>query len=378
MKPIARIYLIFLVFYLAVSLGRGFFPIWFRQSGLELWQIAAYYLIKLALPPIILLFNQNFSTRRSLALAFISEILLMMAVFKLFHPYQAFLAALFSGTTVVYFYLIYNTLFFENTPRDKRATSSGLYSFAGPFLGIIVPLIAGMMSQRFGLPSLFIAATGLIAICFLMIGSLPQVSFESNLSVILKKNHSLVIPLIIEGIKEAVPLLAIPVSTLLYIKEPLPYGIYLSYLAIVAVITGLLLGFISDRIKSRTIFLYPSTILTTVAIVFLGLTHDLPSWSIASGAFSFTAAIGAIFVTTAVLDKASSVKEGMIAREFLLGVGRIIGSTICLLFLLTDQPPQRAIIALGLIYLLFPLSVFWQKLYYLPVNKKALIKPSPR
>jgi MFS family permease len=187
-KPIVRIYLFFIIFSLAVSLGRGFFPVWFLQNGLEYWQIITYYLIKLATPSVIMLVSQRFSTKKSLTMAFVSEIILMILVLRLFHPYQVFLAGLFSGTTVVYFYLIYNSLFFENTAKNKRAFSSGLYNFAGPFLGIVVPLLAGLISQRFGLPALFVSAMGLIAVCFSMIKGLPEISFDCNLRAVLSKN----------------------------------------------------------------------------------------------------------------------------------------------------------------------------------------------
>jgi predicted MFS family arabinose efflux permease len=99
----------------------------------------------------------------------------------------------------------------------------------------------------------------------------------------------------------------------------LPYGAYRSYLAIVAVLASLILGKISDRNKKRAQFLYPSTIFTAISIILFAFAKDLHFWAIASGLFSFTSSIGAVFVTTTVLDHASGVKEGMVAREFLLG-----------------------------------------------------------
>lgn len=358
-----KVYGFFLVFYLAVSLGRGFLPVWFQQNGFGYSLIIIYFLIKLALPAVILLFRQRFSTKKSLALALLSEIALMLTVFHFFHYTQIYLIALFSGMTVVYFYLVYNTLFFENTPKDKRATSSSLYGVAGPFLGVIIPLLAGFISKRYGFSSLFLAAIVFLMICLLLVKSLPQTEFTSDLRLILRKNRFLVTPMFIRGIMESASLTAIPVFTLLFINKPLPYGIYFSYLAFISVGASLLLGYVSDKIKKRTVFLYPSTITTAIVIILFGFSKSLYAWTIISGIFSFVSAIDGSFVTTVVLDKASSVSEGMIAREFLVGVGRMVGSAICLVPLLLGGTPQTAMIFIGLIYLLFPLLVHRQHLY---------------
>lgn len=362
-KPFLKIYGFFLVFYLAVSLGRGFLPVWFQQNGFSYSLIIIYFLIKLALPSVILLFKQKFSTKKSLTLALMSEIALMLTVFHFFHFTQIYLVAFFSGITVVYFYLVYNTLFFENTSKDKRAFSSSLYGVAGPFLGVIIPLLAGFISQKFGFSSLFLAATVFLIICLLLVKSLPQTEFPSDLRLILRKNKPLVAPMFIRGIMEAVSLTAIPTFTLLYINKPLPYGIYFGYLAFVSVGASVIFGFISDKIKKRTVFLYPSTIITAFVIILFGFSRDLRSWSIISGIFSFISTIDGSFVTTVVLDKATSVSEGMIAREFLVGAGRMVGSVICLIPLMLGGNPQTAMIILGLIYLLFPFLVHRQHLY---------------
>jgi len=358
-----KIYFFFLVFYLAVSLGRGFLPVWFLQNGLSYQLIVLYFLLKLALPSLIILLPQKFSTRKSLSWALVSEILLMLSVYHFFYPWQIYLVAFFSGTTVVYFYLVYNSLFFENSPKDKKAFSASLYLFAGALLGIVVPLIAGLISQKFGFTGLFSASIAILLICFLMIKSLPQISFDSNLYLLLRKHRPVVVPLLVEGIRDAISLAVIPTFTLLYIKKPLPYGVYLSYIACVSAVASLFLGFLSDKYKKRTIFLYSSAIITSFIIILFGLVSDLNTWSIVTGLYTFIATINASFVITLVLDKIPDIKESMILREFLLGAGRTIGSLIYLAPLVLGFSPTKAFVVIGLIYLCLPLIVYRQKLY---------------
>jgi MFS family permease len=346
-----------------VSLSWGFLPIWFLQNGFQYREIIIYFLIRAAVPSVILFFRQQFTTAKNLILAFGADILLMLIVFRFFGHFQIYLAAVFSGVTVVYFYMIYNVLFFENTPKDKRATSSGIYNLAAPIIGIVIPVIAGYISAKFGFAYLFLSSIVVIFGCLVMIRILPKISFQSDLKSILPRNEVIRVPLILEGVKESVPLTAIAVFTLIYIKQPIPYGIFLSYLAIVAVVAALLMGLLSDRLKKRTLFLYPAVILTGISIILLGFSRDLNSWAIFSGIFSFTSTIASSFLTTMVLDKSSSVQEGMINQEFLKGIGRLTGSFICLIPLLIGQTPQTAMILIGLVYLSLPFIVNRKKVY---------------
>lgn len=363
MKPFVNIYIFFVVFSLAVGIGRGFFPVWFLENGFSYTQIVIYFLIKLAIPPLILLLRQRFSTVKSLSLAIASEILLMISVWHIYHPAQLLIIAFLSGVTVVYFYLVYNTLFFENSPKDKKAFSAGLYFLASPFLGIMVPLIVGWVTQKYGFTYIFPAAIVLLVVCLARIPKLPKITFEPNLGEIIGKNKKLVILQLLDGIQDAVPLTAIPAFTLLFIKDPLPYGAFLSYLAIMAVCANLLIGYISDKIKNRTLFLYPAAILTALSIIGFGFAYDLRLWAIVCGFFGFISTIKSSFALTVILDKATGVSDGMVLHEFLVGVGRIIGSLICLIPLIMGGSPQTAMIFIGFIYLLFPIALYRQRIY---------------
>ncbi|MFH1601763.1 MAG: MFS transporter [Candidatus Shapirobacteria bacterium] len=362
-KIFLQIYIFFLVFLLAVSLGRGFFSLWFSQNNFSYQQIFGYYLIKLAIPSILLVFIKRFSSPKSFIIAFASEIILMLGVIKFIHPWQIFLIGIPSGITVVFFYVTYNTLYFNNTPKNKRAFSSSIFTLAGPFLGIAVPLIVGFIGKFWGLQAVFPTAIFIILIAAYLTKNLPKISFACNLKKSLNKTKKINLLLIIEGIREAVGLAAVPVFTLLFINQPLPYGVFFSYLAFVSVGTTLLLGHLSDKSKKRTIILYPSTILVALLIMTLGFSQDLRSWAILTGCLGLVSTINGTFVTTLVLDQINSVGHGMIGREFLLGVGRIIGSLIFIASLAIFSAPKSAFLLIGLIYLLFPYLVFRNKLY---------------
>lgn len=363
MRTFFRIYFFFLIFILAVHIGRGFLSLWYFQNGFTYFQITSYFLIKLLLPSLILLFVKKFSTAKSFTIALISEILLMLSVYHFFHPSQIYLASIFSGTTVVFFYVTYNTLYFENTPKDRRAFSSSLFTLAGPFLGILVPLGVGFFGQKYGLSPVFLIASFILLITLYLVRFLPKIEFECNLRQELRKTRRINFLLLIEGIKETVSLAAIPVFTLFYIRQPLPFGVYFSYLAFVSTAATMLLGFLSDKFKKRTIILYPVTVMVALTIIALGFAQSLTWWAIISGVLGFILIINGTFVTTLVVDQVPEVKIGMISREFLLGVGRSIGMAIIFASLALFSSPKLALILIGSLYLCFPLTVYLRKIY---------------
>ena len=169
MKFFLRIYSFFLIFLLAVSLGRGFMSFWFIQNGFSFPQVCLFYVFDYLTPSLVILFAKKFSTKKSLSLALVSETLLMVSFYHFYHPWQIYLSGILAGLTVVLFYIPYNTLYFENTPKDKRATSSSLFTLAGPFLGISIPLIVGFFGQKFRLSTVFLVSIFFHLIAFWLI-----------------------------------------------------------------------------------------------------------------------------------------------------------------------------------------------------------------
>lgn len=363
MKRFLKIYFFFLIFILAVSIGRGFLPLWFLQNGFSYSQIALFYFIDYLTPPVILIFAKNFSTGKSLTLALILEIFLMLSVYRFFHPFQIYLSGILAGATVVFFYLTYNTLYFENTPKNKRALSSSFFSLGGPFVGVIAPVVVGFFGQQWGLSSIFLIAILIYFLIIYLIKFLPKIEFKCRLKQNLKKTRSINFLLFVEGIKESVSLAAIPIFTLYFIRQPLPYGVYFGYLGFVSAAATVFLGFLSDKFKKRTFILYPVTITVGLTIIALGFSRNLFSWAIISGVLGFATVISGAFVTTLVLDQTSKVKEGMISREFLLGIGRATGLIFFFASLCLTNQPSLAFILIGFLYLLFPFNVYLKKLY---------------
>lgn len=358
-----KIYFFLLVFILAVYIGRGFITLWLNQNGFTFPQISLFYLIDFAIPPLILLFVvKKFSTVKSFSIAFISEILLMVSLYRFFHPWQIYLSGLLAGTTVVFFYITYNTLYFENTPKNKRATSASLFTLVGPFMAILVPLVVGFFGQKWGLSAIFLVAAFILLINFYLIRFLPKIEFESNLRKSLTAGRQINFLLFLEGVRETA-MVAISLFVLFFIRQPLPFGIFFSYLGFTSAATTVLLGFVSDKLKKRTFVLYPITSMVALSIIGLGFSQTLIWLTIFSGILGFISTINGTFVTTMVLDKVPKIKEGMIGREFLLGAGRVVGMLIIFTSFILFNSPKVALILIGSLYFLFPITLYFKKIY---------------
>lgn len=363
MRLFFRIYSFFLVFLLAVSIGRGFMSLWFVKNGFTYPEVSLFYLIDFGIPAVFLLLVKNFSTSKSFAIALISEVLLMLSYYHFYHPLQLYFSAILAGTTVVFFYVTYNTLYFENTSREKRATSSSFFTLAGPFLGIAIPIIGGFIGQRWGISTMFLISIPILLTTLYLIRFLPKIEFKADLAESLAKTRRINILLLIEGIKDTVAFAAIPIFTLFFVREPLLYGIYLSYLAFISTAATIFLGIISDKLKKRKIILYPSTTLVALTIIALGFSNNLTYWAITTGVFGFISTISGTFVVTLILDSVHEVKAAMVGREFLLGVGRIIGMLIIFTSLALFRSANLALIFIGILYLSVPILVRLQKIY---------------
>jgi MFS family permease len=359
-----RIYSFLLVFLLAVSFGRGFLSLWYIQHDFSYLQIAAFYLIDFIVPCLIILVTKNFSIRKTIPIALVSEILLMITVFHFSHPFQLYVAGVLAGITVVLFYVPYNILYFQNTSKKRRAFSSSLVTLAGPFLSIIVPVIGGYLGQRFGLSSVFVFAGLILLTNLYLVHFLPREEYNIGVLQSLRRTTRTNILLILEGLKESITIAAIPLFTLFFIRQPLPYGLFVSYLAIIASIATVFLGFVSDKFKKRTVILYPITILVALSIIMLGFSQNLTLWAMVCGVLGFLISINSTFVTTLVLDKSRSVVEGMVSREFLLGAGRTIGVLFIIGSLVLTGNPKTAFILVGILYLFFPVLVYLKRVYH--------------
>ncbi|MDO8487207.1 MAG: hypothetical protein Q7S45_02865 [Candidatus Curtissbacteria bacterium] len=275
------------------------------------------------------------------------------------NPVQFYVALFISGLYLFFFFVFYNIAHFEYTKREKIGESSALMFSFGPIISILAPLLAGFFA-RVNISLNWLFSVCLFLICILLVKSQKDfyLKFETKASLqYIKPTRSFIF---IGGIWEALVLGIIPVYTLFFIKTPLNYGIFLSYLGVIAVVSNLLFGRFTDRIQKRSVFLYPITLaIALVTFLFVLAAKNIYLWIILAGTISFLLPFFWNVSTAMIVDAHENLRMAIPARELTLGSGRAIGLLIVFLSFFVEKSPKYIFIFLGFVMLLYPLNLYW-------------------
>lgn len=291
--------------------------------------------------------------------------LLIVALFILaFIPFSRpiyFLYALIQGLGAIIFYVPYNILFFST--RDNTKNYETMVRYWGIIVGVNVfgPLIGSFIFGQFGFRLFLIVAMVVSLISLSLTRFIPKTILNYSVSEAWNHVRPLRLIIFLDGTQTKIPV-AIGLFALLYISTTQGYGTYLSVIALVALVGGLFLARKSDRSTKRLRYLVPASLAAgAVALSFV----------FAKTFFVFMALMlllkaAAVLVDPmrgAILtDKLPESPLNWISRELYLNAGRAVmlgGAGILLYFNL----PTVAFVGMGLLYITFPLVVYWKKVY---------------
>ncbi len=299
------------------------------------------------------------TAKKSWRLALISSLIYILLSISIYNAFQFYVASFINGFTMFFFYIFYNIAHFDHTPREKRGHSSALMFIVPSFIGIVAPLLAGYIAQ-INLISLWIISLVSFFISFYMVRSQEDFQISYKIKTAIKEIKATRVFIFVEGIWEALVFGVIPIYTLYFIKTPLKYGAFLSYLAFVSIIANFTLGKITDKLQKRTIFLYPLTIIMAcTTILFIAVKSNLLNWIILTGIIQFLLPIFWNVSTAMVIDTHSNLQLAIPGREFLLAAGRIVGLLMAFASFTIEKSPYYIFIVLGLIFFLYPIMLFW-------------------
>lgn len=243
------------------SFSGSVLPTYFLGQGLDFKQMMLGRLLLFSSPIILLIFMTSFRSKNAWRLALILNFGYVLLSIRIMHPFQFYIAHILSGFALFFFFTFYNVAHFENTPQEKRGYSSALMFSVSSLIGIFAPLASGFFaSTNIAYLWIFSGVFFLAAFYF----TKRQDNFHLSYSLKLAPNEikSTRWLIFIGGIWEAIIIGIIPIFTLFFIKDPLKYGGYLAYLALIAVLANLILGKFTDKIQKRTACLYPLTFLS--------------------------------------------------------------------------------------------------------------------
>ncbi len=358
-KKFINTFLLYISYLWFATFGSSILPVHFLQQGLDFRQMMLGKVILFASQILLLFILTSFWSKKGWRLATITFFVYILLSIKILNVYQFYFANIWAGFALFFFYVFYNIAHFENTPKEKTGFSSSLMFTLPSLINFIAPLAAGYIVMV-NINMLWILA-GLFFLISYFTSKLPDnfhitYTIKSALNEI-KATRWLIF---VEGVWEAILMGLIPIYSLFFIKEPLPYGIYLAYLSLVGIIANLSLGRFTDKVQKRAVFLYPLTIIMVgVTLLFDLATRNLVLWAVVTGALLFTVPLFWNISTALIVDSRPNLKLAIPGREIALAVGRVIGLLAVFVSFTLEQIPHYIFFFLAGAMLCYPLILYW-------------------
>ena len=341
------------------SFSHSVLPTHFLTQGITLNQMILAK-ISLFFGQICILFLlSSFKAKLAWRLALICQILYVFLVVRIYSPLQLYFASMLSGFALYFFFVFYNIVHFEETPKEKRGHSSALMFNLPTLISVVAPFLAGYILTL--KQNLFWILTGVFfSLAFYFAGKQQNFDLKYDLRRGLKEIKATRWLIFIEGVWEALPFGIIPIFTLYFIKTPLEYGAYLTYLSLIGIIANQLLGGLTDKFQKRSVFLYPISIaMIAYTFFFPSATKNIYLWAFATGSISFLLPAFWNISTALVVDSHPNLKVAIPARELMLAIGRMLGLLLAFLSFIFEPAPHYIFYALGGILTLYPAVLFW-------------------
>ncbi|MBI2546476.1 MFS transporter [Candidatus Woesearchaeota archaeon] len=338
--------------------------LYFIKQGIPITWLFIFAMVQFGTVYLLLLNTHRFSTRGMFIYSFSIRVLALALLGSFFTPALVYIIALLQGTTIFAYWIAFNVLYFRLPNTNDRAFLSSLYFAIIPFLGMLLPPIAGIVASSYGFSTVFMLGAILMIIPLGLSIFAPNITIKYDASKAAVHDGRVRMIIFFEGFFSAVHSVYIPFFILLFIKEEIALGIFLSYLSLAGIIGSLVIAKIADRLRSRKMFIYPATIALSLSIIALGLSsQNAYLFYLFAGIFSTINVIAAPFCITLVFDNYKNVTAAVIARETMLALGRITATMIALATFVVFKIPAVAFIIAGMATLLYPYLVWKHRLY---------------
>lgn len=360
-----RIYIFYLIYLAVMVYSQTLLMLWFQTKGVSYLEMLFYFLVMyVATVALFFVFSGiKFTSKQALFLGIFSSACAIFFANILSHTYQIYIIATLFAINIIFFWTIYNTLYFKYSSTDENGLKSGMYFLFSPiFSAILVPL-SGLIVERFGYHALFISSICLYVFPLIFIFKLPNFEFKFHAwSAAKNLEHKVLV--LMQGYVFMLSFNIIPMFTLFYINTPSKLGNFFGFLAILSAVTALVNARLSDRLKKRAFFFYTFNILNSISYVPLALASSLTSWSVFASISNLTYGLSNPFNFALTLDhKKQELVDTMLGRELYLNAGRALMVLVALVVFYFTQSLQKALLVGVLVSFAYPIIAWRQKVY---------------
>jgi MFS family permease len=331
-SPFSRLLAVYLLWVASWLLGGSFFEVYFLNAGMQIkdiffsecfWFVASMFTLPLA---------KRFRARDSMLLGIgVSFIAAAMLFLLPNQPATSVFFRLLVGVTHIAFWVPFNTIYFELRKHEEiNAMTGAIYYAVSPVLSLALPLIGGITASAIGYHALFLLAMGAFALTAIAAWHLVEnKEYRFDLIGSLKSISGLRSIIFMEGFSAAIIInVTFALMPLIYFKEPLGYGVFVSLSTLFAIAASLFTAKISDKAKSRREFLLPAAFSLGISVILISFTSDMVGFFLCLGLATFFARIFFPLPIALTVDNSGSMLDSMVGREYMLNLGRLVGSII--------------------------------------------------
>ncbi len=337
------------------------------KTGFSNLEIAVFSTLRFVGAFMVLFFIKTVNFRRAITSGIVIKSLYLAAFAGFiagFEVIQLYAIAIIVGIVIFTFWTPYNIRFFGFGNNGNNAFMGSILFLLWPMLNVFLPVAAGFMARDFGFTAVFIvAAAATLSSSVFVNHTGKDEPLHFNIKKALKNTKNLRTIILLEGIFEGIMWTAVPLATITFLTNEVDYGLFFSYVGLFGALAAVVLARMSDRMKKRTIFIYPTVILLGISTILAAFSNTLMLWAIANAAIAFIWALVSPFQVAIVLDKSKNLVDSMAAREFFMNLGRFFGGTTAIISLLLFGLSEYSLVIAGIAMLLFALMIHTKKLY---------------
>ena len=363
-----RIFIIYAFFTIGTLFFTSLFELYFSTLGLSISQIILSS-IGIYLSPILLLpLLSKVGTRKSIFIGFVVYGIAAAVLFAVHSQASPFLTRAIIGLTIVFFWIPFNTKYYEFS-RSNSAFLGSLYYSLSPILGLVFPALSGIIATGYGYMSVFGISALFFAISSIIAYKLGEdKTYKYDLWKSIESIKGLRTLFFIEGfgINSIVPV-TLSSMILLYFKQPAEFGGVLSGATLFSIIASLITAKYSDKSGERRLFIIGSSLGFLLSAIFTVIAKDAVSFFIGFSLIGFFRGILMPLPLALSVDISKNLPQTIIARELFLNLGRV--ALVILGYFVIIYFDIRALLLIQTIVAAFYIPVFEMK-------KKAILKTS--
>src|SRR3989344_6013036 len=361
-----RIYFFFFTYMASMYFAQTLIVFWLYENGFDFSELLIWSLIQYLVAFVGILFfpKRSMSAKASIFWGILFSALQVLVVIKIFGTYQIYLAGLFSGLNVIFFWIPYNIMHFKFSKEESRGLHSGIYYLVTPIIGITLQPLAGIVAEKFGFETMFLIGVSSYIVPIVLLYFLPPFVYEINVRNYFFENK-FNWPTFFQGTMSRINYSLIPIFTLFFVSTPRQFGNFFGYLALMTAIASIINGHISDKMKNRKTFFYVFSSLAVTSFLPLGFAENSYYWHIFAGIGSLSISLASPFWLTFNIDyyKDIGIERTMALRELFLNIGYFATLMIGLLVFYFTTSPKVSLITVSAICLFLPVVSYLQGVY---------------